>query len=120
MICVWGGVLPPVVDKICEKTLGSINDYRYMNIKQFKNVLAVYNGLNKKVFELNFGGVFYIRDTILKVKFKSNLLVFFPINQETLTTSPDCAGSSGRTGQRISGTVLTRSGLLSARRVQYF
>lgn len=23
-------------------------------IKQFKNVLAVYNGLNKKVFELNF------------------------------------------------------------------
>lgn len=54
MICVWGGVLPPVVDKICEKTLGSINDYRYMNIKQFKNVLAVYNGLNKKVFELNF------------------------------------------------------------------
>lgn len=50
MICVWGGVLPPVVDKICEKTLGSINDYRYMNIKQFKNVLAVYNSLNKKVF----------------------------------------------------------------------
>lgn len=50
MICVWGGVLPLVVDKICEKTLGSINDYRYMNIKQFKNVLAVYNGLNKKVF----------------------------------------------------------------------
>lgn len=57
-----------------EKTLGSINDYRFMNIKQFKNVLAVYNGLNKKVF---LGGVFYIRDTILKVKFKSNLLVFF-------------------------------------------
>lgn len=50
MICVRGGVLPPVVDKICEKTLGSINDYRFMNIKQFKNVLAVYNGLNKKVF----------------------------------------------------------------------
>lgn len=117
MICVWGGVLPPVVDKICEKTLGSINDYRYMNIKQFKNVLAVYNSLNKKVF---LGGVFYIRDTILKVKFKSNLLGFFSINQETLTTSPDCAGSSGRTGQRISGTALTRSGLLSARRVQYF
>lgn len=45
-----------------------------MNIKQFKNVLAVYNGLNKKVF---LGGVFYIRDTILKVKFKSNLLGFF-------------------------------------------
>lgn len=117
MICVWGGVLPPVVDKICEKTLGSINDYRYMNIKQFKNVLAVYNGLNKKVF---LGGVFYIRVTILEVKFKSNLLVFFSINQETLTTSPDCAGSSGRTGQRISGTARTRSGLLSARRVQYF
>lgn len=54
MICVWGGVLPPVVDKICEKTLGSINDYRFMNIKQFKNVLAVYNSLNKKVFSLNF------------------------------------------------------------------
>lgn len=50
MICVWGVVLPPVFDKICEKTLGSINDYRYMNIKQFKNVLAVYNSLNKKVF----------------------------------------------------------------------
>lgn len=48
-----------------------------MNIKQFKNVLAVYNGLNKKVFKLNFGGFFYIRDTILKVKFKSNLLGFF-------------------------------------------
>lgn len=54
MICVWGGVLPPVVDKICEKTLGSINDYRYMNIKQFKNVLAVYNSLNKKVFLTQF------------------------------------------------------------------
>lgn len=54
------------------------------------------------------------------MKFKSNLLGFFSINQETLTTSPDCAGSSGRTGQRISGTALTRSGLLSARRVQYF
>lgn len=56
----------------------------------------------------------------MKVKFKGNLLGFFSINQETLTTSPDCAGSSGRTGQRISGTARTRSGLLSARRVQYF